>query len=149
MHMILYFSRKWSASSPTCCPQTSMLQPVSAIALMTLSSDSSSELLYALSSSALLSSTVPFVSVVAESSGIPHTATLASRTSLSAPMTPRVMHMPRTTVVAWIELPTILATRTLSELNAAGLDGIARQHASAILAAKSASLPHCLAAMTG
>merc|ERR1712054_553407 len=136
MHMILYFSRKWSASSPTCCPQTSMLQPVSAIALMTLSSDSSSELLYALSSSALLSSTVPFVSVVAESSGMPYTATLASNTSVICPITDRVMHMPRITVVARMELPGILATRILSTLKFSGLDGMAKTHASAILLAK-------------
>eukprot|EP00965_Chrysotila_dentata_P249265 6208814-Pleurochrysis_carterae.AAC.1 len=45
-------------------PQTSTLAPVAAMALIVFSSASSSELLYALSSSALLSSTVPLVSVV-------------------------------------------------------------------------------------
>mmetsp|Transcript_42011 Transcript_42011/g.115999 ORF Transcript_42011/g.115999 Transcript_42011/m.115999 type:complete len:254 (+) Transcript_42011:301-1062(+) len=43
--MILYLSRKWSASSPTCCPHTIMLTPASAIDLMTFSRDASSELL--------------------------------------------------------------------------------------------------------
>mmetsp|Transcript_13046 Transcript_13046/g.26241 ORF Transcript_13046/g.26241 Transcript_13046/m.26241 type:complete len:335 (+) Transcript_13046:548-1552(+) len=148
MHMILYFSRKCSANSPTCCPQIIMLQPVSAMALMTFSSASSSELLYALSSSALLRSTVPLVSVVAESSGMPYTATLASCTSVICVMTPRVMHMPRTTDVLRIELPGIFATRTLSVLKLRGLEGIARMHASAILAEKRSSLPYCFDAMT-
>merc|ERR550514_177667 len=53
-HMILYFSRKCIASSPTACPHTSRLHPVSLIALITDSSADSSELLYSLSSSALL-----------------------------------------------------------------------------------------------
>mmetsp|Transcript_36186 Transcript_36186/g.116201 ORF Transcript_36186/g.116201 Transcript_36186/m.116201 type:complete len:255 (+) Transcript_36186:276-1040(+) len=41
--MILCFSQKWSASSPTACPHTIMLTPVAAIALMVFSSASSSE----------------------------------------------------------------------------------------------------------
>merc|ERR1719487_2281722 len=147
--MIWYFSRKCIASSPTAWPHTSRLQPVSLIDLITVSSALSSELLYSLSSSADLSSTVPLVSVVAESSGMPYTATLASRTSVIEPMQPRVMHMPRTTVVPRMELPGILATRTLSTLKPDGSAGIARQHASAMRDAKSPSLPHCLAAITG
>ena len=43
------------------------------------------------------------------------------------------MHIPLTTVVPRIELPGILATRTLSTLKFAGLEGIASTHASAIL----------------
>mmetsp|Transcript_17429 Transcript_17429/g.44620 ORF Transcript_17429/g.44620 Transcript_17429/m.44620 type:complete len:266 (+) Transcript_17429:1067-1864(+) len=126
-----------------------MLQPVSAIALITFSSDSSSELLYALSSSADFRRTVPLVSVVTESSGMPYTAIFTSLRSLIEPSTPRVMHIPLTTDVPRIELPMIFATRMLSVLNLAGSEGIARQHASAIFDAKSSSLPHCLAAMTG
>merc|ERR1719379_1189083 len=68
---ILYFSTKCSASSPIDWPHTTTLAPASAMALMVASSAASSELLYSLSSSALLSSTVPLVSVVAESSGTP------------------------------------------------------------------------------
>jgi len=48
-----------------------MLHPAAAISLITFSKATSSESLYALSSSADLSSTVPLVSVVAESSGMP------------------------------------------------------------------------------
>ena len=124
---------------------------------------------------------MPLVSVVAESSGMPYTATLASCTSVISAkarnpnvhrsanrnnltrhggslgqqkgrvgvsenarvMTPRVMHMPRTTDVLRIELPGIFATRTLSVLKLRGLEGIARMHASAILAEKRSSLPYC------
>ncbi len=75
--MIACFSQKWSASSPTAWPHTIMLTPVAAMALMIRSSASSSESLYRFRSSADLSSTVPLVSVVAESSGIPYTASFA------------------------------------------------------------------------
>mmetsp|Transcript_10681 Transcript_10681/g.26558 ORF Transcript_10681/g.26558 Transcript_10681/m.26558 type:complete len:531 (-) Transcript_10681:19-1611(-) len=146
---ILYLSRKWSASSPTCWPHTITLTPTSAICLMIFSSDFSSELLYSLISSALLSSTVPFVSVVTESRGMPYTAIFALRTSVTVPSTERGRHMPRTTVVDCTLAPTILATRTLSMLKWAGLAGMAIEHASAILRAKSFSFPHCLEAMTG
>jgi len=44
MTIMPYFSMKWSASSPTACPQMIILVPASAIALMIASSDSSSEL---------------------------------------------------------------------------------------------------------
>ena len=44
MTIMPYFSMKWSASSPTACPQMIILVPESAIALMIASSDSSSEL---------------------------------------------------------------------------------------------------------
>ena len=126
-----------------------MLHPVSAIALITRSRDSSSELLYALSSSADLIMTVPLVSVVAESSGMPYTAIFASLTSVIWPSPPRVRHIPLTTVVPKMELPMIFATRTLSQLKWAGFSGMARQQASAILAAKRSSFPHCFAAITG
>mmetsp|Transcript_1793 Transcript_1793/g.2844 ORF Transcript_1793/g.2844 Transcript_1793/m.2844 type:complete len:525 (-) Transcript_1793:38-1612(-) len=147
--MILYFSRKCSASSPTAWPHTIMLTPASAIDLMTFSSEASSLLLYSLISSALLRSTVPLVSVVTESSGMPYTAIFALSVSVSVPMQGRGRHMPLTTVVACTFEPRILAIRTLSMLKLAGFSGIASTHASAILAAKSASLPHCLDAITG
>merc|ERR1719409_2306054 len=145
--IILYFSTKCSASSPIDWPHTTTLAPASAIALIVASSAASSELLYSLSSSALFSSTVPLVSVVAESSGTPYTTTLASCTSEIVPATLRVKHSPLTTVVAATELPTILATRTLSVLKLRTFSGMASTHASAILPANRSSLPHCLEAM--
>ena len=45
------------------------------------------------------------------------------------PSTPRVRHIPCTTVVACTELPTILATRTLSVLKFASFSGMASTHA--------------------
>ena len=122
-------------------PATTTLAPVSAMPLIVSSIMRSSPLLYALSSSAFLITTTPFVSGALASMLQPKTATLAFATCLTDESESRCTTTPRTTCESDTEPPMSLATRTLSTTTAARLPcgGIVASTASATSPASSSS----------
>mmetsp|Transcript_62271 Transcript_62271/g.147528 ORF Transcript_62271/g.147528 Transcript_62271/m.147528 type:complete len:219 (-) Transcript_62271:269-925(-) len=129
--------------------QTTTETPASDTSLIIFSTACSSDSEYCSSSSAVLRSTVPLVSVDDASMPQVNTATLHPVACLITPSESRARTNPLTTVDSVTVEPMILVTRTLSVLKNFGLDGHTSMHAFATSPDMKSSSPYWCEAMTG